>query len=86
MKTKYIEHYHYLESGLEYVYLKKVKTQETPYGLTICLTHIKELHEKIAIGLLKQGVPLRGKELKFLRKTPWARQKVENLYLRTFNR
>jgi uncharacterized protein (DUF2132 family) len=24
--------------------------------------------------------------LQFLRKTPWARQKVEELYLRTFNR
>lgn len=68
MKTKQIEHYHYLESGLEYIYLKKVKVQETPYGMTICLTHVRELHEKIAIGILKHSIPLRGKELKFLRK------------------
>ena len=69
MGTKIIENYHYLESGLEYVYIKKVKAINTPYGAAVNISNVKELHEKIAISILKNNIPLRGKELKFLRKT-----------------
>ncbi len=41
----------------------------------------EELGRKIAIRCFSHQ-PSIGSSLKFLRKTPWARQKVETLYLR----
>src|SRR3989339_1520696 len=69
MENKIIENYHYLESGLEYVFIKKVKAINTKYGRSINIPNVKELHEKIAFAILKNNIPLRGKELRFLRKT-----------------
>ena len=42
----------------------------------------KELRSKIAINCFSKDPSIQS-SLKFLRKTPWARKKVENLYLRT---
>jgi uncharacterized protein (DUF2132 family) len=50
---------------------------------------VSELVEHLGWEGLSQRIPLRcflfdpsvASSLKFLRKTPWARQKVENLYL-----
>ena len=42
-----------------------------------------ELAKKIDINCFKSN-PSINSSLKFLRKTPWARQKVEHLYLSTF--
>ncbi len=69
METKIIENYHYVESGLEYVFIKKVKAINTKYGHSVNIPNVKELHEKIAIAILKNNIPFRGKELRFLRKT-----------------
>jgi uncharacterized protein (DUF2132 family) len=42
-----------------------------------------ELAKKIDINCFKSN-PSINSSLKFLRKTPWARQKVEDLYISTF--
>ena len=42
----------------------------------------EELAELIKINCFKSNPTIKS-SLKFLRRTPWAREKVENLYLRT---
>lgn len=42
-----------------------------------------ELANKISINCFKNDPSVKS-SLKFLRKTPWAREQVENLYLSTF--
>lgn len=42
----------------------------------------KELGRKISINCFAKDPSIQS-SLKFLRKTPWARKKVETLYLRT---
>lgn len=44
----------------------------------------EELGNKININSFNNN-PSINSSLKFLRKTPWARQKVEELYIRTFS-
>lgn len=44
-----------------------------------------ELGYKININSFNKNPSIKS-SLKFLRKTPWARQKVEDLYVRTFHR
>ncbi|MET0377968.1 MAG: VF530 family protein [Spongiibacteraceae bacterium] len=43
----------------------------------------EQLAEKISINCFKSDPSVKS-SLKFLRKTPWARTQVENLYLSTF--
>ncbi|MCJ8330210.1 MAG: DUF2132 domain-containing protein [Lentisphaeria bacterium] len=43
----------------------------------------EELGDKISINCFLMNPSVKS-SLKFLRKTPWAREKVENLYLSTF--
>ncbi len=43
------------------------------------------LADKINVNCFKNDPSIKS-SLKFLRKTPWARDKVEALYLRTFNK
>ena len=45
----------------------------------------KELGERIKIRCFTHD-PSINSSLKFLRKTPWARRKVEELYVRSINR
>jgi len=42
----------------------------------------EELGDRIKINCFRSNPTIKS-SLKFLRKTPWARTKVENLYLRT---
>ncbi len=42
----------------------------------------KELGERIKINCFNNNATLKS-SLKFLRRTPWAREKVEKLYLKT---
>jgi uncharacterized protein (DUF2132 family) len=44
-----------------------------------------ELGNKININCFKSNPSIKS-SLTFLRKTPWAREKVENLYIRTFGK
>ncbi len=43
----------------------------------------EDLAEKININCFKKDPSVKS-SLKFLRKTPWAREKVEQLYIKTF--
>lgn len=43
----------------------------------------EKLGDKININCFKNDPSVKS-SLKFLRKTPWAREQVENLYLATF--
>ena len=43
------------------------------------------LADRININCFKKDPSIKS-SLKFLRKTPWAREKVEQLYLRTFTK
>ena len=40
------------------------------------------LHDRIPVNCFKENPSLKS-SLKFLRRTPWAREKVETLYLNT---
>ena len=42
------------------------------------------LAQKVSINCFKNNPAVKS-SLKFLRKTPWAREKVENLYISTFD-
>lgn len=61
------------------------------HGLTLekILTRLVEhygwpaLHERISVNCFSNEPSIKS-SLKFLRKTPWAREKVEALYLKTF--
>ncbi|MDC6390230.1 VF530 family protein [Maribacter sp. PR1] len=44
----------------------------------------EELSNEININCFKKDPSIKS-SLKFLRRTPWARRKVENLYLKTLN-
>lgn len=63
------------------------------HGLTLemILTHLVDqygwepLSQRININCFKIDPSIKS-SLKFLRKTPWAREKVENLYLETIQR
>ncbi len=63
------------------------------HGVTL-ETMLNDLVQYIGWDKLGDLVPIRcfrtnpsvNSSLKFLRKTPWAREKVENLYLKNFNK
>ena len=69
--------------------MSRVQTQDPLHGVTLEMIVIQlvekfgweELGERIKIKCFTSN-PSISSSLKFLRKTPWARQKVENLYLR----
>ena len=69
--------------------MSKSRTQDPLHGVTLemIVTQLvekygwEELGERIKIKCFTSN-PSINSSLKFLRKTPWARQKVENLYLR----
>lgn len=58
--------------------------------LQMILTHLvdhygwEQLGERIAINCFKNNPSIKS-SLVFLRKTPWARKKVEDLYLESLN-
>jgi uncharacterized protein (DUF2132 family) len=65
--------------------------QDPLHGVTLERI-ITELHEKFGWEVLADKIrincfyenPSVSSSLKFLRKTPWARKKVEDLYIHTF--
>ncbi len=67
----------------------KVRTQDPLHGITLkdIVTQLEEQYGWQELGRLINikcfsNDPSLSSSLKFLRKTPWARQKVEALYLR----
>ena len=69
--------------------MSKERIQDPLHGVTLetIVTQLaekyswEELGERIKIKCFTSNPSIKS-SLKFLRKTPWARQKVENLYLR----
>lgn len=68
----------------------KVRKQDPLHGITLKQI-VTELHEKFGWETLSQKINIKcftndpsiNSSLKFLRKTDWARKKVEQLYLNT---
>ena len=68
----------------------KIRKQDPLHGITL-KTIVTQLEEKYGWENLGKRInikcftndPSLNSSLKFLRKTPWARKKVEELYLRT---
>jgi len=65
-----LEDYRYTESGLENVVLEKAPVYVCPdHGVqAVTLQNVQGIHEAIAAALLKLKRPLRGVEMRFLRK------------------
>ena len=68
--TRTQQTYHYTESGLDNVYLKNVQVRvcQSCGEKNLRISHILELHETIARGIALQPCPLRGQDVRFLRK------------------
>lgn len=72
---------------------KKIQPKNPLHGVTLKVvveTLVEEygwktLSEKIRINCFYENPSIKS-SLTFLRKTPWARLKVESLYLRTVNK
>ena len=63
------EKYHYLECGLDDVYLTNgYERIETARGTSIAIRDIDKLHRVIGESLCRQKKDLRGKEVRFLRR------------------
>ena len=58
---------HYKISGLSYVFLKDAPVVHTRFGDALAVD-LSLVERKIAREIVKQGVPLRGAEVQFLRK------------------
>lgn len=73
--------------------MNKPEVHDPLHGVTLemILNHLVEkfgwetMAQKIKIKCFSQDPSLKS-SLNFLRKTPWARTKVENLYLRSLKR
>ena len=65
MKKKTV---HYLACGLDYVYLKDVPIRQTSHG-KILDVDLAFIERDIAGEIVRQGVPIRGAEVQFLRKS-----------------
>jgi len=71
---------------------KKVRKQDPLHGITLKAI-VTQLEEKMGWEQLGQIINIKcftndpsiNSSLKFLRKTPWAREKVEALYLKKFS-
>jgi len=70
--------------------MDKIKSKDPLHGITLkqILTNLtewyswEELAQRIKINCFASN-PSINSSLKFLRQTPWAREKVEHLYLNT---
>jgi putative zinc finger/helix-turn-helix YgiT family protein len=63
-----IEDYHYLESGLDNLWLCDVEVYRCQCGESAAIPQPIEIHRAIARCLLMSKTPLSGKEIRFLRK------------------
>lgn len=60
--------YHYIESGLDNIWLRNGYVEEnTPYGPTVAFKDILGLHESISLAIVEQAGRLGGAEIRFLR-------------------
>ncbi len=82
--TKTQQSYQYKECGLDNVYLKNVDVRvcESCGEKNLRIPGILELHETIARGIALQPCPLRGQDIKFLRKQLGYSAKQWSAFLR----
>jgi DNA-binding transcriptional regulator YiaG len=59
---------HYAICGLDYVYLENVPVRQTRHGW-ILDADVAHVEREIAREIVRQGVPIRGAEVQFLRKS-----------------
>lgn len=59
---------HYPVCGLEYVFLKNAPIKQTRHGPALD-ANIGDIEKQIACEIIIQGIPLRGAEVMFLRKS-----------------
>lgn len=60
--------YHYTECGLPYVYLANgYHIEQGPFGETVAIDNVDELHRTIARWIVEHLDHLRGREVRFLR-------------------
>jgi DNA-binding transcriptional regulator YiaG len=59
---------HYSACGLDYVYLKDVPIHDTSHGKVMAVD-LNVIERDIAGEIVRQGVPIRGAEVQFLRKS-----------------
>jgi len=60
--------YHYKECGLPYIYLADgYKLEEGPFGETVSIADVDNLHRAIARWVVENVPALNGRELRFLR-------------------
>ncbi len=72
--------------------MSDIASEDPMHGVTLQMM-VEGLQEKLGWPGLAQKIPVKcfetdpsvSSSLKFLRKTPWAREKVELLYLYTFH-
>ena len=70
--------------------MSELQNKDPLHGKTLesIVTYLQEaygwdgLHDRINVNCFKENPSIKS-SLKFLRKTPWARQKVETLYVNT---
>lgn len=63
------EPYHYIECGLEDIFLLNgVSETETDYGTMIRIENINELHRAIGLRIIGNGQRMTGAEFRFLQK------------------
>lgn len=61
--------YHYEECGLDHVYLANgYREIDTPHGKAIAIADVEALHTALARTIVERQSPIRGQELRFLRK------------------
>lgn len=83
--TKTRQPYHYTECGLDNVYLKNVEVRvcSSCKEKSLRIAGITELHATIARAVAMQPCPLRGQDIRFLRKQLGYSQKQWATFLRT---
>lgn len=59
---------HYTICGLDYVYLENVPVRQTKHG-EVLDADLAVIEREIAGRIIRQGIPIRGAEVKFLRKS-----------------
>lgn len=83
--TKKLQTYHYTECGLDNVYLKNVDVRvcTSCKAQSVRLPKVLELHATIGKAIAMQPCPLRGQDVRFLRKQLGFSAKEWTMFLRT---
>lgn len=69
--------YHYSSCGLSNVWLVNGYTErETPYGLSVSIPNLDDLHRIIGLGIISKAGKLSAEEVRFLRKEMGLSQKA----------